>query len=89
MSLTRRKFFKGLGLAGLAGAASPGLAFALGGDRIDPYKYTRDPRLSMYRKVLPTTFYKEIENRPGYVGTIKIVGETNESMPGPTALRSL
>lgn len=81
MDLTRRKFFKGLGLAGFvagSGVAAPGLADVVGGSHVDPYKYTREPRHSMYRKILPTTFYKVIENRPGYVGTAKIVGAVKQ-----------
>ncbi len=77
MKLSRRNFVRGLGLAGLfagSGIAVPGLLANSNSGRIDPYRYTREPRHSMYRKILPTTFYKEIENRPGYIGTSKIVG---------------
>ena len=38
----------------------------------------------MYRKVLPTTFYKVIENRPGYIGTVKVVGKINQSTSAST-----
>jgi reductive dehalogenase len=80
MKLNRRNFVRGIGLAGLGvstGAVAE-LATITGSGNLDSYRYTREPRGSIYRKVLPTTFYKVIENRPGYIGTIKVVGKINQ-----------
>lgn len=72
--MDRRVFLKGLGLAGIA-ASLPEVALAAGAANIDPEYRTRESHGDEYRKVMPKYFYKTIENRPGYVGTTKIVGE--------------
>ncbi|WP_054936053.1 4Fe-4S double cluster binding domain-containing protein [Moorella stamsii] len=72
--MDRRTFLKAMGLAGIV-ASVPEVALAAGAANIDPPYRTRASHGDEYRKVLPKAFYRTIENRPGYIGTTKIVGE--------------
>ncbi len=77
----RRAFLKTLGLAAGAGAAAgmvlPGAALAATGN-IDPAYRTRASHGDEYGKVMPTSFYTIVGNRPGYVGTTKVVGKIEQ-----------